>query len=81
MVHFCYSKNTYKHKKSRNNKYKKVAVNNDDDRKLLSILVKIEKGVKDSETSSTKTIIKKNEHFNSMDEMHSLDYEKLGEVR
>jgi hypothetical protein len=29
----------------------------------------------------TQTIIKKNEHFQSMDDMHSLDYEKVGEIR
>jgi len=30
---------------------------------------------------STKTVIMKNEHFKSMDSMHSLDFEKLCEVR
>jgi len=53
---------------------------NDDDKKLIGILGKIAEGDPKTEMN-VRSIIRKNEHFKSMDAMHSLDFEKLCEVR
>lgn len=58
---------------------------NDDDRKLMSILSNLPNGTeseyKDNPLATVRTIIRKNENFQSMDDMHALDYEKLCDVR
>jgi len=48
---------------------------------LVNILEKISIGKKDKDTQGVQTIIRKNEHFQSMEDMHALDFEKLAEVR
>lgn len=70
----------FRHKKVHHKTGKRQEYNNDD-RHLVSILEKISIGKKDKETAAVQTIIRKNEHFQSMDDMHSLDFEKVAEVR
>ena len=51
----------------------------------MSILASLPNGTeeeyKENPMASVRTVIRKNENFQSMDDMHALDYEKLCEVR
>ena len=78
-----YKKNLHGHSKtsirSKHHKNKQRQVN-DDERQLVTILQKIAGGAKEGETKSH-TVIRKSEQFQSMEDLHALDFEKLGEVR
>lgn len=73
---FKYGKSGMTHRNK--NKHHKHRQSNDDDKKLINVLTKVANGEK---ITGVKTIVKKNEQFASLDDLHSLDFEKVGEVR
>lgn len=79
--HYSY-KNKFISKQKIRNKAKTRSIKalptdfNDDDKIAYRMIEKMESGDKD-----VKILIKKNKQFQSMDDLHSLDYERLCEVK